>query len=354
MTSVFRAVGMAAAAVLFFEAAAAGFQRKKKQEEEITQTLELPPDPPAAVAADPSRLAFLHAPLSAQGLLSRQTRDALRLLLQNARGARFVRIRAWVAGTGDLRRVQTIVAETFAEKKQPLPVLTVAQVGALPLEGAQVQLEAVIEQRKPAGAGIVFAAAESPSPQETLGRIQRAFQQAEALPGAPVSLVCGVTSADLLEPLRAAAYSAFPRAAFVSFQQQRIPGPPLAACQAAASISKPVADGVRRLDAGVAISAPRIILSGAQLAFRYEESDARLAYQRLGRTLQQAGASLKSALILNVYPLSAQLAELAARVRSEFVNAAQPPAGLVVPLEGLPSMDGAFALEAVALPAPGA
>jgi len=351
---VFRAVGMAAAAVLLLEAAAGGFQRKKKQEEEITQTLELPPDPPAAVAADPSRLAFLHAPLSAQGLLSRQTRDALRLLLQNARGARFVRIRAWVAGTGDLRRVQSIVAETFAEKKQPLPVLTVAQVGALPLEGAQVQLEAIVEQRKPAGAGAVFAAVSSPSPEGAVEQIQRTLQQADALAAAPVSLVCGVSAADLLEPLRRAAYAAFPRASFVSFQLRRIPGPPLVACQAAASISKPVAEGVRRLGAGVAVSAPRIILSGAQLAFRYEESDARLAYQRLDRTLQQAGTSLKHTLLLNVYPLSSQLAEMAAKVRSEFVNAAQPPAGLVVPLEGLPSIDGAFALEAVALPAPGA
>jgi predicted transcriptional regulator with HTH domain len=69
--------------------------------------------------------------------------------------------------------------------------------------------------------------------------------------------------------------------------------------------------------------------------------------------LQQAGASLKSAVVLNIYPLSRQLSELARRVRAEFIDVAHPPAGLIVPYEGLPSMDGAFALEAVALPAPG-
>ncbi|MFZ5926578.1 MAG: hypothetical protein ACOYX1_03925 [Acidobacteriota bacterium] len=353
MTSVFRAVGMAAAAFLLSEAAADGLQRKKKQEEEITQTLELPPDPPAAVTADPARLAFLQAPLSAQGLLSRQTRDGLRVLMQNARGARFVRIRAFVAGTGDLRRVQSIVAETFAEKKQPLPVLTVAQVGMLPLEGAQVQLEAIVEQKKPTGEGAVFASAAAATPQEALERIRQTLQQAQALAGAPSSLVCGVSSGDLLEPLRRAAYQAFPRAAYVGFQLQRIPAPPLVACQAAASLAKAVEGGVRRLDSGVALSAPKIVLSGAQLAFRYEESDARLAYQRLDRTLHQAGSSLKHAVVLHVYPLSSQLAELARKVRREFVDAARPPAGLVLPLEGLPSIDGAFALEAVALPAPG-
>lgn len=353
MMSVFRAVGMAAAVLLLIQAAADGLQRKKKQEEEITQTLELPPDPPAAVTADPARLAFLQAPLSGQGLLSRQVRDGLRVLMQNARGARFVRIRAFVAGTGDLRRVQSIVAETFAEKKQPLPVLTVAQVGMLPLEGAQVQLEAAIEQRKPAGAGTVFASASAGSPEEALAAIRRTFQQAGALPEAPSSLVCGVSSADWLEPMRRAAFEALPRAAYVGFQLQRIPAPPQVACQAAASIAKPVEGGVKRLDGGVALSVPKIIVSGAQLAFRYEESDARLAYQRLDRTLRQAGSSLKHAVVLHVYPLSSQLAELARKVRPEFVDAARPPAGLVLPLEGLPSIDGAFALEAVALPAPG-
>jgi enamine deaminase RidA (YjgF/YER057c/UK114 family) len=354
MTKVFRAAGMAAAVLLLAEVAADGFQRrKKKEQEEITQTLELPPDPPLATAADPSRLAFAAAPLSVRGLLSQQTRDALRVLMQNARGARFVRIRAFVAGTGDLRRVQSIVAETFAEKKQPLPVLTVTQVGLLPLDGAQVQLEATLEQRKATGAGVLFAAVTAETPAAAVEAVEREFQAAETAPDAPVSLLCGVSEAELIEPLRQAAARARPRAAFVVFQRQRIPAAPKVACQASAVISRPVPGGVRRTPASAALSAPKIVFSGAQLAFRYEESDARLAYQRLDRTLQQAGASLKSAAVLNIYPLSEQLAGLAARIRGEFVDSAQPPSGLVMPTEGLPSIDGAFALEAVALPAAG-
>ncbi len=354
MTSVFRAVGMAVAVLLLAEAAAdASQRRKKKQDEEITQTLELPPDPPASTAADPSRLGFLSAPLSSRGLLSQQTREALRTLLQSARGARFVRIRAFVAGTGDLRRVQMIVSETFAERKLPLPVLTVAQVGLLPLDGAQVQMEAVIEQRKPAGAGTLFAGVKAGSAEDAVAAVKRLFAEAGAAADAPPSLVCGVSSHELLEPLRLAVYREMPRTALAAFQKQRIPGGPDVACQAAAVVDRPVDGGVRRLPEGVVITAPRVVFTGSQLAFRYEESDARLAFQRLERTLQQAGSSLKSAVVLNIYPLSGMLAELAQKVRAEFVDAARPPAGLVLPLEGLPSMDGAFALEAVALPAPG-
>lgn len=353
MSSVFRAAAWAVVLLMMAEMAASASQRRKKQEEEVTQTLELPPEPPASVQADPARLGFVHAPLSARGLLSQQTRDAIRALLQNARGARFVRIRAWVAGTGDLRRVPMIVSEIFSERKLPLPVVTVVQVGALPLEGAQVQLEAVVEQRRPAGAGAVFAAVSSRTPEETFARLRRTMAGAGARPEAVGSLVCGVTSPDLLEPVRREAAQAFPRTVLLAFQVQRLPAEPAVACEAAAPLPEPVAGGVRRLDSAVAVSVPRLIFTGAQLAFRYEESDARLAYQRLERTLQQAGSSLKSAVVLNIYPLSRQLAELAGRVRAEFIDPASPPAGLVVPYEGLPSIDAAFALEAVALPAQG-
>lgn len=354
MTRVFRAAGMAAAVLLLAEVAADGFQRRKKREqEEITQTLELPPEPPPATAADPARLAFLGTPLSSRGLLSQQTRDALRALMQNARGARFVRIRAFVAGPGDLRRVQAIVAETFADRKLPLPVLTVAQVGLLGQEGAQVQLEAVVEQRKPTGEGVLFAAVSAEGAAEAVQALQRAFEEAGVKPEAPASIVCGVSSAEGIEPIRQAVYRARPRAAYVGFQRQRIPAGPAVACQGAGVLERAPQGGVRQSPSGVALGVGKIVFTSAQLAFRYEESDARLAYQRLDRTLQQAGASLKSAVVLNVYPLSDQLAGLAGRIRNEFVDSARPPAGLVMLLEGLPSIDGAFALEAVALPAAG-
>jgi len=59
-----------------------------------------------------------------------------------------VRLRAFVAGTGDLRRVQAIVSEVFTDRKLPLPVLTTVQVGALPMDEAQVELEATFLDRR--------------------------------------------------------------------------------------------------------------------------------------------------------------------------------------------------------------
>src|SRR5580704_18655673 len=122
-------------------------QRNKKKEEE-TQTLQLPKELPAAVTGETRHLTFLVTPLSAKGLLSQQIRDGLKALAHLAGGDRVLKIRAFVAGSGDLRRVRDLVSEAFADHKQPLPVLSLIRSGGLPLEGAQVVLEAIASSRK--------------------------------------------------------------------------------------------------------------------------------------------------------------------------------------------------------------
>src|SRR5258708_4816071 len=115
--------------------AGAAAQKKKK---EVTQTLQLPKDLPNTTTGDTRRLTFHVSPLSAKGLLSAQVRDALRALLHETGGSTVLRIRAFVAGSGDQRRVRDLVSEAFTDRKQPLPTLSLVQSGGLPMEGAQV------------------------------------------------------------------------------------------------------------------------------------------------------------------------------------------------------------------------
>lgn len=329
-----RPMALAAGVAAFLIAAhslAEPLQRKKKQED-VTQTLEVLPEPPAALAAETGRLAFVVAPMTAKGLMSQQAREALKSLAGQARGARFVRIRALVAGTGDLRRIQTIVSEELSERKLSLPVLTVVQVGGLPLEGAQVLMEAVVEQKKAKrGAGLVVASGRGANGREALEKLSAAFKAAGG--GEPLRLSCAVASGEMQSEARASAAEVFPALPAAIYQAQRLPAEAGAVCEGFA------APGAT---AGVA----RVVFAGSQLAFRYQAADARLAYQRLEKTLAGAGTSLKRALVLNVYPLSPQMAVLAASVQSEFVSGA--PAGVSVPHEGLPSIDASFALEAIA------
>src|SRR5580704_5918706 len=91
-------------------------KRKNEDKEPVTQSLPLLAEPPMALSAETGRLTFQVSPLSNKGLLSQQSRDALKSLMQANHGGTIVRLRAFVAGTGDMRRVQQIVSEAFAEK----------------------------------------------------------------------------------------------------------------------------------------------------------------------------------------------------------------------------------------------
>src|SRR5215467_8478275 len=167
--TVFRA--MAAVCALSLLGSVASAQRKKKKEEE-TQTLQVPKDLPGAVTGETRRLTFHVTPLSSRGLLSQQIRDALKAVARDSGNETVLKIRAFVAGSGDLRRVRDLVSESFTDRHQPLPTLSLIQSGGLPLEGAQVVLEYIGAARKDLHpGGLVFLSAQnatSENPQDPL------------------------------------------------------------------------------------------------------------------------------------------------------------------------------------------
>lgn len=375
MTRMARAAVVVAGFLFLLQSVASPYQRRKKKDEDFTQTLEVLPDPPLSIAAETARLSYLTTPLSAKGLLSQQTRDALKALLTLARGAQVVRLRAFVAGTGDLRRVQSILSEVFTEKKLSLPVLTTVQVGALPLEGAQVQLEATLQDRKSINPhGLAFLSGQDatdskpgapvpPLAAQSAARLQTALTAIGSTTGDVLRVSCFLSSLDNFDQSRSAVTAVFPRAQLIFVQTQRSPDRAVAECEAVARLHKAPSTPVQFLNPPglpsspnysqiALVSAPRLILTGAQLAFRYQESDARLAFQRLEKTLQSAGATLKNVIFLGIFPLSPQLAAQVRAVRGEFVDMTRPPASTMLPFEGLPSMDASFGLEAIVLPNP--
>ena len=102
-------------------------RKAKKEVEPKPQALEVLPEPPEAVTVETGRLSFQVSPLSSDGLLSRQVRDALKALLRTSQGGTIVKIRAFVAGSGDLRRIKEIVADEFTDRKLTLPAVSTVQ-----------------------------------------------------------------------------------------------------------------------------------------------------------------------------------------------------------------------------------
>jgi enamine deaminase RidA (YjgF/YER057c/UK114 family) len=304
----------------------------KKKNAEETQTLALPKDPPQVAVGETSRLVFHVSPLSGKGLLSQQTRDALKAILKANGGAPVVHIRAFVAGSGDIRRVPQIVSEVFTDKKLPLPSVSVVLAGGLPLENAQVVLEAVsVGRREANAAGLDFVAGEestaadpSAPPQPLL---EKTLNQLASRVSAPsvVQMSCFVSTMSDPARLTAAIQSRFPAAAVDLVQTQRAPLHALANCQA-------VARGGR-------ITMAKLAFTGTRVAFGAQEKDAMLAFQRLDRDLSDAAALPSNIVVTNVYALSGQAGELVRKLRA-------PTA--VIPFEGLASIDAGFAVDAIA------
>ncbi|MEO7143362.1 MAG: hypothetical protein ABI165_07645, partial [Bryobacteraceae bacterium] len=279
------------------------------------------------------------------------------------RGAAIVKLRAFVAGTGDMRRVSMIVSETFAEKRLAAPALTVVQAGALGMEGAQVVLESVAVEKKDVNPnGLAFISGQpAPSVKESVERLTVALAAAQLEASGMLRVTCFVSTLDDGRADQAALQTAFPGAALDVVQMQREPSPIPAECEGIARLRVPQDTPVRFLNPPplanspddsqiVLVGAPKVVLSGAQLAFHDQEPDIRLAFERLGKALDPLGAKLTGVVSSHLYSLSRSTEFKVRAVRLEFYDKPHPPASTMLLFEGLPSLDASFAVDVVAVP----
>jgi enamine deaminase RidA (YjgF/YER057c/UK114 family) len=301
------------------------------------QTLNLPKDPPLVAIGDTARLVFHVSPLSNQGLLSQQVRDALKAILKLNGGAPIVHIRAFSAGNGDVRRIPQIVSDVLGDKHGPLPSVSVLQVGALPLEDAQVVLETISSGKKEVNRdGVTFHSAEIAVATEPTVLLKPLLQEAidqlaAKMAGKPaLSVTCFASELDGAQELLKMVTSAFPGAAINLVQPRRLAWQTEASCE-----------GISRGAGGE--SAARYAFSGTQVAFGTEEKDAAVAIQHLDRALNEAGASpAANAALLRIYVLSPSTTAVALKQ----LTGHAPIASFSV--EGVGPVSAGFAIDAVA------
>jgi enamine deaminase RidA (YjgF/YER057c/UK114 family) len=322
--------------------------KKKKKGDEITQAPPPSPELPAAVTADTARLAYQVSPLSSKGLLSQQTRDALKALLKSSRGP-IVKLRAFVAGSGDLRRIGEIVGAMFLEKHLPLPALSVAQVGALPLEGAQIVIEATEADRKVVNpSGVAFLAAQPASRvADSLARLKSVLATAGIKPSDALLITCFVSSLDDQRDTQPAMAADFPGAALDYVQMQRGPVTPAASCEATARLTQPASSSNSQM---ALVSSLQVIITGTQLAFGNQDSDFKLAFDRLDKTLAASQTRIDRVVMAHLYVTASGLSSRVLAIQSGTASSTHPPATTLVPFESLPSLDALFGIDVIAVP----
>ena len=301
-----------------------------------TQTLKLPEDPPLVASGETARLVFHVSPLSSQGLLSQQVRDALKAILKLNGGAQIVHIRAFSAGNGDVRRIPQIVSDVLSSKHGPLPSVSVLQVGALPLEDAQIVLETVSLGKKDVNKdGVTFYPAETAVATEPTMPVKELLQKSidqltAKMGGKPaLAVTCFASELEGTQELLRMVTAAFPGAAVNLVQPRRLAWQTAASCE-----------GVSR--AAVGAGSARIAFSGTQVAFGTDEKDAAVAVQRLDRALTEIGAApAANAELLRLYVLSPATTAVA---RKQLTGTA-PVTSFSV--EGVGPASAGFAIDAV-------
>jgi len=335
-------------------------ETKQKKNKEDTQTLPPAKELPGAITAETDRLAFGASPLIGKGLLSQQTRDALKALLKTNHGT-IVKLRAFVAGSGDLRRVGELTAETFTEKHLPLPVLSVVQVGALPMEGAQVVLESIeVDKRVVNPHGVAFLAGQSaPSVAQSLARLTVALSAGGMQSEDVMRVTCFVSSLDEQRDARSLMTAAFPGAIVNYVQMQREPVTPAAECEAVARLRRPIAESVSFLNPAdldkspnysqlALVKSPKLVITGTQLAFGNQEGDIKLAFDRLQRVLSSSNARFDQVVMSHTYVTSSAIIPRVRTVRAGYYSSTAPPASTLLSFQGLPSLDAAFGVDVIA------
>jgi enamine deaminase RidA (YjgF/YER057c/UK114 family) len=251
-------------------------------------------------------------------------------------------------------------------------VLSLVQAGGLPLEGAQVVMEGIAAGRKEVNAyGLVFISADSESAPDPTGPVTPlAVKSLEALrlslkaagsePADVLRISCFLSSLDDLAPTQKLVASEYPKASANFVQTQRTPARSLAACEAVAKLRWNTGTSLHMLNpegftpepgaSRVAlVASPKVVLTGTQVSFGYEEKDARLAFQRVEKALEQMGVSTRDVAFAHFYPLAGAIAGQIRQIRSDFFDNARPPASSLLLFEGLPSMNAGFAMDVVAV-----
>lgn len=302
-----------------------------------------------ALAADTESLDFHISPLLRTGGLSAQIRLSLNDLIRDTRSETIIKLRAFVAGAGDARRVQAQAAEIFSERKLPLPVLSIIQVGALSEEAAQVVIEAVVSTRRPLNPhGLAFVAGQSGSTfPAALEKLKHSLHAADVTPDHVLTCTCFTSRIENHETARNEVQNAFPNTAINLVQALRDPANDAATCEAIGQLTHPPSAGPvvwLKTARATLVNAHRLVFTGLQLTFGSFLDDAHEAITRLQRAASSVDA-VEAPVEINAFSLDPYAG-------SALRKSTSVPASTftVQTVEGLPAIDASAGIEAVLAP----
>ncbi len=335
---------------LAFALGSAGQRNRKSTEEPKSQVLPLPPDLPMALEADTATLDFHISRLLRTGGLAAQIRESLNDLIRDTKGETIIKLRAFVAGAGDARRVTARAAEIFTERKLPLPTLSIIQVGALEGEASAVVIEAVVSTRKSVNPiGLAFFSGHTGATYgQAVERLQESARAAAVSPEKMLRCTCFTARIENAAGLRSTLQAAFPGAALNIVQPLRDAATDDTLCEAIGQLTQARAEGpvvLMKNARTTLVSSPKLIFTGLQLTFGNFLDDAQEAVLRLQRAASALQA-VEAPVEIDAFALDASAGSA---VRKK-MTAVPPSTFTVQTVEGLPALDATAGIEAILAP----
>lgn len=302
-----------------------------------------------ALAAETEALDFHISPLLRTGGLAAQIRQSLNDLIRDTHGETIIKLRAFVAGAGDARRVQAEVAQIFTERKLPLPVLSILQVGALGDQAAQIVIEAVVSTHRTVNPnGLAFLAGQmGGSLDDALEHLKASARAAGIEPERVLTCTCFTSRIENLDATRAMAQAIFSKSQINIVEALRDPASDASTCEAVGQLREPPREGPvvwLKSSRATLVASRRLVFTGLQLTFGAYLDDAHEAFARL----QRAASALQPV----EAPVQVNAFSLDASGGSALRKSTSIPASVftVQTVEGLPSIDASAGIEAVLAP----
>lgn len=338
---------LALAMCLLLHAGPAAAQKRKSTEPK-SQVTPLPPEPPMALVVDTESLDFHISALLKTGGLSAQIRQSLNDLLRDTRGETIIKLRAFVAGAGDARRVQALVTDIFTDHHVPLPVLTIIQVGALGEDAAQVVIEAVVSTHRPVNPnGLAFFFDQrGRSLMKAVEKFRSNLQAANVPAENVLTCTCFAARIEDHQEAQRQVKALFPKAGLNLVQAVRDPMSASASCEGMAQLASAPKDPVvlEQFAHATLVHSTQLIFTGLQLSFGNYLDDGLQAFARL-----QRAASALQPVETPVQVDGFALDNAAAAALRKTISLA-PGTFSIHGVEGLPSVDASAGIEAILAP----
>jgi enamine deaminase RidA (YjgF/YER057c/UK114 family) len=301
------------------------------------------------LTADTDSLDFHISPLLRTGGLSAQIRQSLNNLINDTRGETIVKLRAFVSGTGDARRVQSETVTIFSDHRLPLPVLSIVQVGGVSADSAQVVIEAVVSTHKVVNpSGLAFITGQyGRNFADSVEHLKSSAALANVAPDRLLTATCFTSATSDYEARRSAVKAAFPKAEIDIIQALRDPATEATMCEAVGQLSEAPASPVVRVEKAHAtlVGAKHLVFTGLQLCFGSFLDDAQEANERLRKATGSSIAENSfsdAAVQIDAFSLT-PAAGSALRKKTSFPAISFT----VLPVEGLTAIDATAGIDAV-------